>query len=1087
MATFPGKPPNPLGVKVELNLATVWTDITLYVMLRDLVTISNMGRADESGTITASTLNMTLKNDGRFTPKNSSGAYYPNIVRNTQIRVSVNATSKSGVAYNQFRFFGEVASWPPSFDISQRDTYVQIEASGIWRRISAATATIGSAYARYVNLQVGTLVPAAYWAMEDGSNTTGFVLSEGTGTNLIATATPSYGADNVSFGGSNAIPQFNGSRLAGNVTAGPTPTNNVVQFLLSVPAAGDSVASTFAAGAEVCKVLSSGTIGRVDVSLVANQLQIHGYLTSAGGTAQFSGTITTKVNGVPVLVSVEITPSGSAINWALRIIKPGAGAALDQVTGTRTSTTIAAVTQVQMDGQGRLNDTAAGHLAVFYAVPTLVSSAFAAGGNAGETAVTRFQRLGTESNIPTTVIGSGGATMGPQVDDTMADTLQSIEDTDGGLLYETRDQFGLGYRTLASMQNQSVTVTFAFTAGVLGAPLAPTYDDQLVANQWTVTNWDGYAALAELTSGAISILPPPNGVGSGYSKTKTINASAHAQVNAIAQQLLFEGTVDDLRFPTVTFNLQRLQAAPFFSSVPSLRLGDYLSITSLPGYLGGGTAKQLIWGYTETMGGEIPAWTIVYNTINEVAWETTFNPGVFSVTQAPSGTVAAGSSVGSTVSGAQIAPGAALSGTIVARTIGGTLQIIAAATPYDWTFAVSGTPADATYFICTQDQSLPIATGDTFTNSGGLGGPFTVTSVDSPAGGNVTVHFTPTASGVMSSGTLTGGKNGDQWINTSAGNQVNSWQAGAWVPLQWNAANVIAVNTITVSQLAAGIVYAGIVDATTITGAQFIATGLGGDILVYSGTPSSSNLIATISGIAGTDAFSTPYAAGIEIKQGGLVLDSQASAPSAVSGASILYNSVGGRPRVLQSTGADAILERSLSNVGTNTIGNTATQSILSASMATFANEAGNSTTFEIEIRGQFTLGTGNETLNMQMLVDGASFGGTGGGFTLGAAFFGAGGTWDYGVTFMLSIITSGSSGTARSSCWGAVAIHATNIQAGSPTTTQTSTGVAGMDQGSVAFDSTAAHTLQIYGKWGGAGGAGQTITNYQTILRRIN
>ena len=42
-----------------------------------------------------------------------------------------------------------------------------------------------------VKLQTGTLVPAAYWSMEDGSNTTGFVLTEGTGTNLIATATPS--------------------------------------------------------------------------------------------------------------------------------------------------------------------------------------------------------------------------------------------------------------------------------------------------------------------------------------------------------------------------------------------------------------------------------------------------------------------------------------------------------------------------------------------------------------------------------------------------------------------------------------------------------------------------------------------------------------------------------------------------------------------------------------------------------------------------------------------------------------------------------------------------------------------------------
>jgi hypothetical protein len=837
VATFPGKPPNPLGVKVELLLNTTWTDITLYVMLRDLITISNMGRADESNSITAASITMTLKNDGRFTPKNSSGAYYPNIVRNCQVRVSVNATSLSGVAYNQFRFFGEIYSWPPSFDISQRDTYVSVIASGIWRRISASTTNMGSATARSVALLTGTSVPVAYWAMEDGTNTTGFVLSSGAGTNLVATGTPSYAADSTSFPGSNAIPQFNYARLAANVTAGPTPTSNVVRFGLSVPAAGDSEASTFAAGAEVCKILSAGTIGRVDVSLVANQLQIHGYLTSAGGTAQFSGTITTLVSGVPVIVSVEITPSGSSIAWALRIIKPSAGTVLDQVSGTRTASSIGAVSQIQLDGQGRLADTSAGHLGVYYAVPSLTTAATAAGGNAGELAVTRFTRLCTESNIPSTVIGSGGAAMGPQVDGTLAAAFQEIEDTDGGLLYETRDQFGLGYRTLASLQNQSAAVSFAFTSGVLGAPLAPTYDDQLVKNQWTVTNWDGYAVIAELTSGAISIAAPPNGVGSGYSASKTINASSDTQANTIAQQLLFQGTVDDLRFPVVSINFQRTPAAPFFSSIPSLRIGDYLSISSMPGYLGGGTAKQLIWGYTEKLGGDIPGWEIDYNTVPELPFETSFSPGVFSVAQVPAGSVAAGSPIGSTVSGSQLGagsvPATALSATISARTIGGTLQIIGPATPYDWTFAVTGTPADVNYFICTQVQSLPIAVGDTFTNSGGLGGPFTVTSIDSPSGGNAEIHFTPAASSVMSTGTVFGGKNGDQWVNTSGGNQVNQWGAGAWTPIQFGAAAISAT-----SRQLGGIIttVSATAPASPLANDLWINTAAGNAIEQYNGT-----------------------------------------------------------------------------------------------------------------------------------------------------------------------------------------------------------------------------------------------------------
>lgn len=1152
-----------------------------------MVHLTSMGRTDESSGIQASQLALTLKNqDGRFTPKNPAGAYYPNIVRNTPIRVSVSTTSVSGTQYAGPRYFGQVASWPPTSDISQHDVYVQVSASGSWQQISQSQANIGSAYTRYLNQLSGTSVPASAWGMEDGSGSTAFVTEVGAGAAATFTGTPSFAADGTSFPGLDALPQFNGARITANVSSGATATSNVVRFALSVPAAGDSfdLPATFSLGAELCKILSPSATGikRVDVSLVANQLVIHGYGATTGGSALFTGVVSTKVNGIPVLVSVELTPSGGSVNWALRVIKPGAGAVLDQVTGTQGASTIAAVSQVFLDGQGRLADTTAGGLGVFYAVPSLVTAAAALNGFAGEFAVVRFQRLCAEFNIASEVIGSTSAAMGPQVDDTLEAQFQIIENTDGGLLFELRDQFGLGYRTLTSMQNQSPAVTLNYAAGALGAPLAATFDSQLVKNQWTIINWDGYTALATLTSGAVSIQKVPNGVGL-YSGQANANANTHAQVNAIAQQRLFQGTVDDIRYPQVTVDFRRSAAGNLFATVPALRVGDYLQITNLPPFEGASTAKQLVYGWDETLNAF--TWNQVFNTVPELPFETSFNPGVFSVVAAPQGSTPFGSQVGSSVSGSQIGSGAIPGlpgGTLSARSIGGTTSFIAAATPFDWTFNVSGAPADATYFTATQDQVLPIGVGDTFSNSGGLGGPFTVTSLDPPSGGNVNVHFTPDATSVMSTGSVSGGKNGDTWVNTSAGNQLEIWNNGAWTSVQfglpavsfsagatvtvaatapgspavgdlwydssngyilhqWNGSSwpsyqwstgaistgsitaaLIAAHTITATQIAAGTITsneiaantitasnilagtltagtlaagaviagkiaAGAIDGMTITGANFIATGTGGDLLVYSGTPGASNLIAAISGAAGTDAFATPYASGIEVKQGGLVMDSQGSAPAAVTGASILYNSVGGRPRVLQSTGADGILDRSTSNVGTNTIGNTATQSILSGAMTTFANEAGNSTTYEIQCRGQFTNGAGLETLNMQMLVDGTSFGGTGGGFTLGAAFFGAGGTWDYAISFLLSIITAGSSGTARSSCGGSIAIHATNIQGGGPSTVQTSTGIAGMDQGLVTFNSTIGHTLQIYGKWGGAGGAAQTLTNYQTIMRRID
>src|SRR5215831_7522878 len=590
--TFPGAPPNPLGVKVELSLAGVWTNITPYVMLRDGIAISNMGRADETGSITPSNLNLTLRNDGRFTPRNTASPYYPNIVRNARIRLSVNAVSAAGVAYSGYRFHGEVSSWPPGYDISQRDTYTQVIAAGIWRRISQASVPIGSCYWRYVNLLTGTSIPAAYWAMEDVAGTSGFVLSVGTGTNIAVTGTTSKGADGTSFPGSNALPTPNGARLAATVSSAATGSSNVLRFALSVPPAGDSTFSQFTS-MEVAKLLANGTVKRVDISVnSSSQLTVAGYTSAAGGTAWFSGTIGTKVNGVPVLVSLELTPSGSSVSWALRIIKPGSGAVLDQVTGTRGTASIAAVTQVQFNGQGRLADTTIGQAGVWYTVPSLTTAAYQLGGRNGELAASRFARLCAESDIPYVITGAGGAAMGPQVSDTMANVLQMIEDTDGGLLYENRDAFGLGYRTLASMQDQAAQATISHASGALGAPLAPVYDDQLIRNQVTVTNYDGYLVTAQLNSGALSISAPPAGVGQGYAVSRSVNANAHSQADAIARQMLLQGTVDDIRYPVIEVNFQRPAAGPFFASVPNLDVGDFFQVSNLPAFLGGGTTKQ---------------------------------------------------------------------------------------------------------------------------------------------------------------------------------------------------------------------------------------------------------------------------------------------------------------------------------------------------------------------------------------------------------------------------------------------------------------------------------------------------------------
>lgn len=90
---MPSFPQVPLDVRVEMQLAGVWTQIQASptgVRGTDKIVITR-GRANEqaSGLQQASTALMSLNNrDGRYSPRNPGGTYYGKLGRNTPVRVS---------------------------------------------------------------------------------------------------------------------------------------------------------------------------------------------------------------------------------------------------------------------------------------------------------------------------------------------------------------------------------------------------------------------------------------------------------------------------------------------------------------------------------------------------------------------------------------------------------------------------------------------------------------------------------------------------------------------------------------------------------------------------------------------------------------------------------------------------------------------------------------------------------------------------------------------------------------------------------------------------------------------------------------
>jgi len=922
LAGTPAGPPvfpaRPLGVKAELLLGGTWTDVSAYLYQRNPVQITSMGRPDWTSTLQAAQLTLTLDNrDGRFTPKNTAGAWYPFITRNVQLRLSVSSQSVTGAAYTGYRFCGEVTDWPPKWDVSGRDIYCDITAAGIWQRMSQLITTLGSAFRRHYANQTGTAAPRAYWPCEDGTGSTGlipFASAAGTPAATWAFAATGSGlslAANSDFKGSDAVVQLNAAAVTFTVPAGGTATNNFTRFLLSVPAAGDSASGT--TNWNLAEVDSAGTVAKFEVYLNYNGTLLI-QLRNSGGTVIASGTTTTSVKGQPYLVSCELAPSGGNVLFALSIIKPGSGSVTETISGTLTSATVGAVSAVKISRANALMDTAVGHVAVFYGTPpTLVNSQWPLNGYLGERAMDRFTRLCAEMGIAAETIGAPGATapMGPQVDDTLAGLLQMIEDTDCGLLFESRSQFGLGYRSSASMANQAAAVVLPYTAGLLDPALAPVFDAQLTRNNITVTNWTGYTQGAILTAGAMSVLNPSAGVGNGYAYTRTVSAADDSQMPGIANWLLNLGTVDEIRLPVVTLKMVRAQNAAYFAAVPALRPGDYFQITNMPAYGGPATARQLVQGYSETLGPK--QWTFEFNSVPETPWETGFSPGTVQLAQLPGGSVTtsqAPGAGGSVIPDGSITP-AMLNSGITIRTLGGNAVTISATAP--------ATPN-------LNDMWIASATGLISQWSGSAWMPVLFD-------GTATIQAGTITSALIRAGTIVAGN--------------------------------IAAGTITAALLASGIVVAGIVNATDITGAR---------LLLYSGTPAAGNLTGSDTSANYTDAFGNLALAGrtsytltggtwfaTSVRDGSLIVSTATSPGGPYTQQSSLIGSTQGRMMLQTPAGYAAPLSSSQADNTPHTVTGSGF-SALTKAWAIPAGDAQAGTLYRVTAWGDGHFGSATQT-----------------------------------------------------------------------------------------------------------------------------
>lgn len=514
------------------------------------------------------------------------------------------------ITTDRLRFWGELSSLPQVWDLTGRDVYVPVTASGLIRRLTQGASPLSSPMYRNFN----QYSPAGYWALEDGSVATTAASSVSGGTPAATTAV-AFGASSSGLPGAASVAQFTDSTSSMTFTCPKvtaTGTISVVFYvnLSALPATGTKV---------LARINTTGVAKQVAISLTATTWNIE-FFDSAGTSLAIGSTG----------IGAGIDPSQNWVGYNLLIQTSGGNSTFsirwDTVSGFGggVGPTVITAGSVGIPLNMVINSVAdaayidAKLAQVFFSTRALdlTNDSFRKASSAwlGETACARLTRLAAEEGEPIEVwgIASDSEVMGFQLIDTFMNNVYDCIDTDGGIGGECRDALSLFYRSRASLEGRSDVVLDYAQSHLAAVPL-PTEDDQAFTNDVTVSRPDGTSARVQNTDGATSISDPPAGVGR-YVTAVTRNVGLEAELPNVAGWMVLVGSWDDARYPTLAIGMHRTELTgntSLTAQVISLELGDTAILRNLPVWLPPDDVPELVQGYRETL--DKLTWTINVN------------------------------------------------------------------------------------------------------------------------------------------------------------------------------------------------------------------------------------------------------------------------------------------------------------------------------------------------------------------------------------------------------------------------------------------------------------------------------------------
>jgi len=525
-------------------------------------------------------------------------------------------SASAEITKQNYRFWGELGDLPQQWDVSGNDVYGQMNPYDILSRLQQGAKSLRSSVYRNISRFSSTMGTGGtldgYWPMENGSQATRPSPAVGQSGSMNSGCT--FGTDDE-FPGTAGVLTFStdSGRASGvGVPVSNTTNTGVVTLLLyfrapAVPGADIGIFSFFLAGGSSYQV--SIIVGAASYTL---KIFDSSYSLLLNTTAGFG---TGGEPDQPLAMRIMLTQNGGNVDYEWAWYPVGA-ATLFGVSGSYAGT----VGRPRMWLSAGATNKAGwwiAHVAMLREDIDWEGHQFIGSTNAyiDERAEERFARLCQEQSIPYWVVGRAysaagdplvGELCGPQTPQAFIALITECAALDRGLIYAPRDKFGLTFRLHNSLTNREC-VELDYAQNHLSDPLLPRDDLFLARNDVTVTNGTGGTARYIKTSGSLNINEPandPDGIGTFDPGPITRIASEDDRLPALAQEEVFYGTWDELRYPSVTVRRERsvfVAGALLDADVLDADLGDALRLVNLPAQLPPDDVELLIIGYAEQL------------------------------------------------------------------------------------------------------------------------------------------------------------------------------------------------------------------------------------------------------------------------------------------------------------------------------------------------------------------------------------------------------------------------------------------------------------------------------------------------------